>query len=152
MARLSGGDAVAGKQCRCWSKTAPKRECGIALYLDTPQKPAKPGPLAVVAGMTRNHVFKALIVSCLAHFTGNQRGMLDAGDPEYLHQMRVALRRLRSVFSTFAPLIPPAVTAPPVAETRWLARILGTGARLGRFRRRDAAARDGALCATCRPQ
>lgn len=37
----------------------------------------------------------------------------------------IALRRLRSVFSTFAPLFPAAVLKPPVAETRWLARILG---------------------------
>ena len=51
--------------------------------------------------------------------------MLEGADPEYLHQMRVALRRLRSVFSTFAPLFPAAVLEPPVAETRWLARILG---------------------------
>ena len=75
--------------------------------------------------MTSNDAFKALITGCLAHFTGNQRGMLDKGDPEYLHQMRVALRRLRSVFSTFAPLLPAAVTTRPVAETRWLAGILG---------------------------
>jgi CHAD domain-containing protein len=39
--------------------------------------------------------------------------------------MRVALRRLRSVFSTFAPLFPSSVLAPPVAETRWLGRLLG---------------------------
>jgi CHAD domain-containing protein len=61
----------------------------------------------------------------LKHYIANQRGMLDGGDLEYLHQMRVALRRLRSVFSTFAPLFPAGVLEPPVAETRWLARILG---------------------------
>jgi triphosphatase len=102
-----------------------KAQRGIALYLKTPQKPVKTQPTAVVAEMTANDAFKALIAGCLAHFADNQRGMLADGDPEYLHQMRVALRRLRSVFSTFAPLLPPAKTAHPIAQTRWLARMLG---------------------------
>lgn len=103
-----------------------KAERGIALYSGDPQKPGKARPSEVAAGMTSNDAFKALVLTCLAHFAANQRGMLEAGDPEYLHQMRVSLRRLRSVFSTFAPLLPPAVLAPPVAETRWLARLLGS--------------------------
>lgn len=102
-----------------------KADRGIALYRDTPQKPVKTPPSAVAAGMTGNDAFKALVQACLAHYVANQRGMLEDDDPEYLHQMRVALRRLRSVFSTFAPLFPPAVLAPAVAETRWLAQILG---------------------------
>jgi CHAD domain-containing protein len=76
--------------------------------------------------MSTNEVFKTLILGCLTHYTANQRGLLErGGDPEYLHQMRVALRRLRSVFSTFTPLFPSPVLAPPIVETRWLARILG---------------------------
>lgn len=98
---------------------------GIALYLNTPRQPVKTPPSAVAVGMSGNDAFKALVQACIAHYVANQRGMLEDDDPEYLHQMRVALRRLRSVFSTFAPLFPPAVLAPPVAETRWLARILG---------------------------
>jgi len=102
-----------------------KAERGIALHRRTPRKPLKTPPSPVIAGMTSNDAFKALIQMCLLHYTANQRGMLDGADLEYLHQMRVALRRLRSVFSTFAPLFPAAVLAPPVAETRWLARMLG---------------------------
>ena len=102
-----------------------KAERGVALYLGTRCKPLKSPTSPVASGMTGNSAFKALVLTCLAHYTANQRGMLDGADPEYLHQMRVALRRLRSVFSTFAPLFPAAVLEPPVAETRWLARILG---------------------------
>jgi CHAD domain-containing protein len=39
--------------------------------------------------------------------------------------MRVALRRLRSVFRVFAPALPEAATARLVEELRWLARALG---------------------------
>ena len=103
-----------------------KAERGVALRLSTRYEPLKAPPSPVAADMTSNSAFKALILTCLAHYTANQRGMLAGAGPEYLHQMRVALRRLRSVFSTFAPLFPAAVLEPPVAETRWLARILGT--------------------------
>jgi len=102
-----------------------KAERGIALHVGTQEKPLKVRRSLVAAGMCTNDVFTTLILGCLAHYTANQRGMLDRGEPEYLHQMRVALRRLRSVFSTFAPFFPPSVLAPPVTETRWLARILG---------------------------
>ncbi len=102
-----------------------KAERGVALHRGTQYKPLKAAPSPVAADMTTNTAFKALVLACLAHYTANQRGMLDGADPEYLHQMRVALRRLRSVFATFAPLFPAAVLEPPVAETRWLARILG---------------------------
>jgi inorganic triphosphatase YgiF len=98
---------------------------GIELHLDTQPAPVRMPALGVFPAMSANDVFKTLIVNCLAHYTGNQRGMLEEDNPEYLHQMRVALRRLRSVFSTFAPLFPPAVLAPPVAETRWLGGALG---------------------------
>lgn len=40
-------------------------------------------------------VLKMLIWSCLQHFQDNLRGAMDSADAEYLHQMRVALRRLR---------------------------------------------------------
>ena len=102
-----------------------KAERGVALHLGTRYSPLKTPPSPVAGSMTSNSAFKALVQMCLAHYTANQRGMLEGTDPEYLHQMRVALRRLRSVFSTFAPLFPAAVLGPPVAETRWLARILG---------------------------
>ena len=102
-----------------------KVERGVALHLGKRCNPLKAPPSPVAAVMTSNSAFKALVLTCLAHYAANQRGMLDGADPEYLHQMRVALRRLRSVFSTFAPLFPAAVLKPPVAETRWLARILG---------------------------
>lgn len=42
-------------------------------------------------------VLKMLIWSCLQHFQNNLRGAMDSTDAEYLHQMRVALRRLRVI-------------------------------------------------------
>lgn len=102
-----------------------KAERGIALHTGTPRQPVKAADSPVVEGMSAQEAFKALLQACLAQFIANQHGMLEGRDPEYLHQMRVALRRLRSVFSTFAPLFPEGALSPPVTETRWLARKLG---------------------------
>ena len=102
-----------------------KAQRGIALHLQTPPAPCKTPSSPVTADMTCNDSFKVLLLACVAHYSANQRGMLEGADPEYLHQMRVALRRLRCVLSIFAPLFPAAVLAPPVTEARWLARTLG---------------------------
>lgn len=102
-----------------------KAERGFELRRGVALTPHKSGPSPLRPEMTCNDAFKALAHSCLAQFVANQRGMLGTDDPEYLHQMRVALRRLRSVFTTFAPLFPDYALAQPVAETRWLATALG---------------------------
>ena len=87
--------------------------------------PAKAQPSPVVAVMSSDDALRALVRTCLAHLVANQRGMLEGSDPEYLHQTRVALRRLRSVFATFKGLLPEGALAPLIEETRWLARMLG---------------------------
>jgi CHAD domain-containing protein len=45
--------------------------------------------------------------------------------PDSVHQMRVAARRLRSAFATFAPLLDPEVTTTLKEELKWLASELG---------------------------
>jgi CHAD domain-containing protein len=47
------------------------------------------------------------------------------GDPESVHQARVATRRLRSDLKTFAPLMDPDWAAPLRGELRWLGELLG---------------------------
>lgn len=45
--------------------------------------------------------------------------------PDSVHQMRVAARRLRSAFATFAPLLDPAESAALREELKWIASELG---------------------------
>jgi len=87
--------------------------------------PLRAPPSPLTAAMTCNDAFKALVQASLDHYSANVPGMLGADDPEYLHQMRVALRRMRSVFNTFDALLPAQALARPRAETRRLARALG---------------------------
>ena len=55
----------------------------------------------VQRGMSANEAFRAICITCLNHLQANQEGVVRGEDPEYLHQARVALRRLRSGFDAF---------------------------------------------------
>lgn len=69
--------------------------------------------------------------------------LVRAGEPDSVHAMRVALRRLRSALATWRPLLDRDLTEPLRAELRWLADQLG-GARdaeVTHARLRDAAVR-----------
>ena len=64
----------------------------------------------------------AILRSCVQHWCANEAAALDGRDPEGVHQMRVALRRLRSALSVFRRLIPPERRAWLAGEAK---RILG---------------------------
>lgn len=102
-----------------------KAERGYALYRAERPAPAKARAVALSADMTVNDAFKAIAWTTLNHMQSNERGMQAGGEPEYLHQMRVALRRLRSAFGVFSAVLPEPGVAPIVAELKWLASRLG---------------------------
>ncbi|GAB3873206.1 CHAD domain-containing protein [Terrabacter terrigena] len=47
------------------------------------------------------------------------------GEPEGLHDVRVAIRRIRSALATFRPVLEPTVTDPLRDELRWVSGLLG---------------------------
>ena len=102
-----------------------KAERGYALAHGKPDAPVKARPALLDRGMSVIGAFKAVMWAGFAHLQANERGMLEGRDPEYLHQMRVAVRRLRSAISVFAPLFPDAEIAPARAGLQWLAASLG---------------------------
>lgn len=102
-----------------------KAERGYLLYRGKGPKPVKARPAALTPALTVGEAFRAVMQASLMHLQANVHGMLAGGDLEYLHQMRVALRRLRSAFGVFEPVMPEAPVAPMVAELKWLASSLG---------------------------
>ena len=70
--------------------------------------------------------FAQIARACLAQLQANLPGLLTAEDPEYLHQARVAVRRLRSAAALFGKICPP-----PIEE---MARIAELGRALGEAR------------------
>src|SRR5882672_7737342 len=64
-------------------------------------RPGETGPVkanyrVVEKWMTPIEAFRAVCAACVQHIEGNRLGALAADDPEYLHQMRVALRDRKS--------------------------------------------------------
>jgi CHAD domain-containing protein len=72
--------------------------------------------------------FASVVRNCMAYLKANETGFLAGKDPEYLHQVRVALRRLRACFSLFKMEIPQPAFAPVMEQLRQ------QGAALGRAR------------------
>ncbi len=59
-----------------------------------------------------------------AEFLGREGGTMLGDDPEHLHQMRVATRRMRAALQLFAPVLPDALVGLR-DELRWFGRALG---------------------------
>ena len=74
---------------------------GYALFNPQLAAPLKASAVRLDNTMDAGDAFRAIAASALAQVQGNARGVLDSADPEYLHQMRVGLRRLRSALNLF---------------------------------------------------
>lgn len=102
-----------------------KAERGYRLFQGVSPAPVKAAAPALQEAQTVEQAFVAIIWSCLDQLQRNQRGVVEQTDPEFIHQMRVALRRLRSVLSLFSTVVPRASWEAWAAELRWLAEELG---------------------------
>jgi CHAD domain-containing protein len=95
---------------------------------------AKPKPINDLSADDSYAEAAAKIVSVRAgELTDHARGVLDTGDIERVHDMRVATRRLRAALEVFEPCFP----AKPYAETLRDVKRLADG--LGDRRDRDVA-------------
>ncbi|CAB3965164.1 haloacid dehalogenase [Burkholderia aenigmatica] len=68
----------------------------------------------------------ALSGDITAQWLGNEGGVLEQDDPEFVHQMRVALRRLRTLMRFFPLFADPQWRDTLGVDLRWLAALLGT--------------------------
>lgn len=85
---------------------ASKAERGYKLFSGTPQTPFRSKPSPLTAQLSPVEAFRSIALSCLEHFQRNEQGLRTSKDPEYVHQARVALRRLRSAIKLFSPALP----------------------------------------------
>lgn len=96
-------------------------------------------PAAVHAGEVRlepslsgDVALRRIGIACLDQLRRNEPAVL-AGDSEGIHQMRVAVRRLRAILSAFGKLLPAGPRREASAELRWLANALGRARNLDVF-------------------
>lgn len=117
---------------------ASKAERGYALFLDRPPAPRRAAAIALAPDMTPLQAFRRIALDGLAQLQANEAGLLQRlEDTEYLHQARVALRRLRSALRLFAPVLP----APFVR--RWGRAWQGLAQSLGEARDWDVLCTEG---------
>lgn len=81
-----------------------KAERGFRLNGPEPTM-VKADPVVLAGDATATQAFGLIIQSCLRQFRLNEALLLASRNPGALHQARVALRRLRSAFAVFEPMM-----------------------------------------------
>lgn len=96
---------------------------GYALQAPMAAAAVKARPVVLSRDMCVDEGFRVIAGNCLAQMQDNEPGVMQGLDPEWIHQMRVGMRRLRSALRLFAPWIP----FPPALqqELAWLGGELG---------------------------
>jgi inorganic triphosphatase YgiF len=107
-----------------------KDERGQRLADKTASKVAKAAPISLSADMTTAEGFVAIAHGCLRHFRLNEPRVIRKRDPDALHQLRVAMRRLRSAFSLFSPVVTDNRYSALREELRWFTAQLGEARNL----------------------
>ena len=108
------------------------RSCTSAASISLQAVAVHAVPLQLTPGLRGETVLQRASHACLDHLLRNEQAGR-AGDAEGIHQMRVAMRRLRAVLSTFAPLLPPEPRRWASEELRWLADVLSEARDLDVF-------------------
>jgi triphosphatase len=88
-------------------------------------EPRKSAAVQLDAAMRPGQAFGTIAAAGLFQLSANAPGALTSDNPEFIHQMRVALRRLRSALHLFRAYLPQDLVQDGGAELQWLAQLLG---------------------------
>lgn len=102
-----------------------KAQRGYDLMAGAEPAPVRAGRSPIDPQGSAMDAFRAVTLDCIAHYQANEHGALHADAPEFIHQMRVALRRLRSALRVFAPALPAGAASTLATHLRALAGELG---------------------------
>ena len=112
-----------------------KAERGFALADGVRDVPSRAREIVHADDATAGQAIAAILSECLRQVSANTLGFhgtrLD--DPEWVHQMRIAVRRLRSCLALARDLADGDLLAPVVAGTRWVLDALGPARDLDVF-------------------
>lgn len=114
-----------------------KADRGFLLAGGTLGKIAKAGPVDVHEGMTVAEAFELIVHACIKHYRLNEPIVIRKCKAEALHQVRVAMRRLRSAFTLFKPAIEDVEYQHLRHELRWFTSQLGDARNLDVYLERE---------------
>jgi inorganic triphosphatase YgiF len=98
-------------------------------------RPAKAESIGLGPDATCAAAFCIIARACLYQLTVNESGV-SRGDTESVHQMRIGIRRLRTVISLFKTMLDGAQTEAMKSELKWLTGELGPARELDVFVKR----------------
>lgn len=108
-----------------------KAERGLRLFTGERTGPVPAGPVTLDGDIHPREAWRSTTLACLAQLQANAVTLLEQGtdaglpDPEFVHQARVALRRLRTGLRLFAPWLPRRFAAHWSAHWQAMAQSLG---------------------------
>ncbi|HYC14655.1 MAG TPA: CHAD domain-containing protein, partial [Stellaceae bacterium] len=114
-------------------ETMSKSDRGYALLSEAQPSWSKAPAFALDANATGLEAFEAILRHHLAHLLTNEAAANEGSDPEGVHQVRVALRRLRSVLALFREMLPAGIVQHLGDGLRWLAGETGPARDLDVF-------------------
>lgn len=112
---------------------AAKSTRGYLLSAGGKPQDVRAAPLSLSPDASMEDALIAMIESSLSHFMANWPGLLVSEAPEAIHQMRVALRRLRAGLKMFERALPGAGLAPFRDQARDIASALGQAREIDAF-------------------
>lgn len=110
---------------RLFPSPVSKAESGYRLFLRRPVPPAKAEAPDFDKSISPNEAARCIVASCLAHLQENEAGAVASANPEFVHQMRVAIRRLRSALRVFRGAVDAGFLARVTPDLKWLGTVLG---------------------------
>ena len=105
--------------------TLTKSERGYQALAEAPVRRVKAEPIRLAPNASAAEAFQVIARSCLEHLLANDRIVRRAQDPDAVHQMRVALRRLRAALTLFKDVVSDTRVESIKAELRWITDALG---------------------------
>ncbi len=105
--------------------TVSECERGFALARAAVRQPSKPTAPDIARFHLVDDAMAVVLESCRQHLLCNHAVAQDGRDPEGVHQIRVALRRLRSALWIFRRAVPSPTLHELGHEAKWLASALG---------------------------
>ena len=110
--------------CRLTPGTTSKFETGLLAHGLAPQPQPALGATGVFASQSIGELAFAILRRQFLAFLQNEPGTRVGEDPESLHDMRVAARRMRAAMALFSPALP-ARAGRMRQELRWIGGVLG---------------------------
>lgn len=129
--------AAVSALCAAWPDCEPAPPDRIAALLEplgrSPRDYSGKVKVPLDGALPGRNAARALLLHLLGTLEANLAGVRDDLDPEFLHDLRVAVRRTRSALGQIKGVLPPATAARFAREFAWLQELTGPARDLDVF-------------------